>query len=81
MVFEHHDRKPYEFIWFPELVKFTGFRFLSRTCGTMQLALATFDPSGDGKFTREEWAQGLKKLEWEATCDVQEPGTETKGIL
>lgn len=47
-------------------------RFLSRTCGTMQLALATFDSTGDGKFNRFEWEAGLKKLGYEANFDVQE---------
>jgi len=40
----------------------------------MQLALATFDPSGDGRFNREEWEAGLRHLGWEGldTYDVQE---------
>jgi len=47
-------------------------RFLSRTCGTMQLALNTFDSTGDGKFNRWEWENGLKKLGYEAHYDIQE---------
>lgn len=47
-------------------------RFLSRTCGTMQAALATFDPSGDGRFSREEWEQGLEKLDFTVGHDCQE---------
>jgi len=47
-------------------------RFLSRTCGTVQLALAAFDTSGTGKFNRWEWEQGLRKLGYEESYDVQE---------
>jgi len=47
-------------------------RFLSRTCGTMQAALATFDPNGDGRFSREEWSQGLKQLDFTVNYDEQE---------
>ncbi|CAK9086901.1 unnamed protein product [Durusdinium trenchii] len=47
-------------------------RFLSRTCGTMQAALATFDPSGDGRFSREEWDLGLKQLDFTVNYDHQE---------
>eukprot|EP00933_Yihiella_yeosuensis_P025346 TRINITY_DN1968_c0_g1_i1.p1 TRINITY_DN1968_c0_g1~~TRINITY_DN1968_c0_g1_i1.p1 ORF type:complete len:1593 (+),score=400.23 TRINITY_DN1968_c0_g1_i1:632-4780(+) len=47
-------------------------RFLSRTCGTMQMALATFDPSGDGRFDRQEWADGLRQLGYESTEDIQD---------
>ncbi|CAJ1462078.1 unnamed protein product, partial [Effrenium voratum] len=47
-------------------------RFLSRTCGTMQAALATFDPNGDGRFSREEWALGLQKLDFTVSYDAQE---------
>jgi len=47
-------------------------RFLSRTCGTMQAALATFDPSGDGRFSREEWTAGLAQLGFDVGHDIQE---------
>jgi len=47
-------------------------RFLSRTCGTMQAALATFDPNGDGRFSREEWTLGLQQLDFTVNYDEQE---------
>lgn len=47
-------------------------RFLSRECGTMQLALNTFDSTGSGRFNRWEWENGLEKLGYEANYDVQE---------
>merc|ERR1719382_172574 len=37
----------------------------------MKFALEVFDPSGDGRFDRDEWAAGLKKLGYTSHIDVQ----------
>lgn len=63
---------PYQFPASAEMAAAAAKRFLSRTCGTMQAALQTFDPSGDGRFSREEWEDGLKLLDFLPSHDVQE---------
>ncbi|CAK0900788.1 unnamed protein product [Prorocentrum cordatum] len=46
--------------------------FLSRACGTMEMAMSTFDPSGDGFFDYGEFEAGLKFLGYESKTDTRD---------
>eukprot|EP00930_Biecheleria_cincta_P042200 TRINITY_DN29024_c0_g2_i1.p1 TRINITY_DN29024_c0_g2~~TRINITY_DN29024_c0_g2_i1.p1 ORF type:complete len:1770 (-),score=379.64 TRINITY_DN29024_c0_g2_i1:217-5505(-) len=63
---------PHKFSPAAETAAASAKRFLSRECGTMQAALQIFDPTGDGRFSRQEWEAGLKLLDFPTSHDVQE---------
>lgn len=50
-------------------------RYLSRSCGRIEVALQRIDTVGRGCISREAWAVGLEKLGYKANSDVQDAFT------